>query len=109
MKQFKKIFYIIYFLVIIITASSQFLIDAFEIRYQTLYYTIIPLWAGLMILLMIIEWAAENIHIRRLNGKIVSLERDNTSLKAKMFDQEEAIKTGTAPKEENKPKTGGEI
>jgi len=108
MKQFKKIFYIIYFLVIIITASAQFLIDVFQIRYQTLYYTILPLWAGLMILLMIIEWAAENIHIRKLNARIASLERDNTSLKAKMFDQEEKFKTAAAPKVE-KPGTEGDI
>lgn len=101
MKQFKKFFYIIYFLIIVITASAEFLIDVFQIRYQTLYYTIIPLWAGLMILLMIVEWATENLHIRRLNGRIASLERENTSLKAKMFDQEENMKTGSqyvAPK-----------
>jgi hypothetical protein len=53
----------------------------------------LPIWAIIGILLMLAEWAIENYHIRRLRGVIRELEKSNTSLKAKLFDHEEEIKT----------------
>ncbi len=98
MKKFKKIFYIIYFIFIL----STFIVTVFyELFFNNLTYDFIlntlpkwiQIWVILGIVLMVTEWIMETIHIRRLKQRNLELEQSITSLKAKIFDQEEEIKS----------------
>jgi hypothetical protein len=98
MRQFKKIFYIVYFsfigATIILAFFQEFLVNNLGLSFNQIIFTLLPIWAVLGILLMLAEWAIENYHIRRLKGVIREMEKSNTTLKAKLFDQEEEIKAG---------------
>jgi hypothetical protein len=98
MRQFKKIFYIVYFsfigATIILAFFQEFLVNNLGFSFNQIIFTLLPIWAVLGILLMLTEWAVENYHIRRLKGVIREMEKSNTALKAKLFDQEEEIKAG---------------
>jgi hypothetical protein len=100
MRQYKKIFYIIYFvfigLTIVFAFFQEFLVNNLGFSFNQIIFTLLPIWAVVGILLMLAEWSLENVHIRRLKNRIRELEKSNTSLKAKLFDQEEELKSGSA-------------
>lgn len=108
MRRFKKIIYIFYFIFIAITVLIGFFpeIVVNNFSFNQIIFTLLPIWAISIAIIMLVEWLAENAHIVRLKNRIRELEKLNTALKAKMFDQEEVLKStktgsGTIPPAEN--------
>ena len=92
MKQFKTVFYIIYF--IFFAATFFFALNQdymFEVGISRIF-GILRIWAIVGAILLAAEWITVNIHIRQLKKKVRTLEKENLSLKAKMFDHEEEKK-----------------
>ena len=90
MKRFKTIFYILYFLFLVVSVFLIFYYDFIRVRFTTQsYVNFLQFWALLGLVIFLTEWIVENIHIKRLKGRISKLEKDNLNLKAKLFDQEE--------------------
>ena len=95
MKKFKKIFYPIYLVVIVLVLIIAFNIyEALELFKQWgwfKYFSDLPyMGRDLMVflcLLMLIELVAENFHIADLKSKNGALEQKITELKAKLYDK----------------------
>jgi hypothetical protein len=95
MKKFKRIFYPIYLVVIVLVLIIAFNIyDALELFKQWgwfKYFSDLPyMGRDLMIflcLLMLVELVAENFHIADLKSKRKELEQKITELKAKLYDK----------------------
>lgn len=108
MKKFKRIFYPIYLVVIVLVLIISFNIyealELFKVWGWFKYFSDLPyMGRDLMIflcVLMIVEIVAENYQIQGQKGKIRSLEDKVMELKAKLYDKSEGEDPGLDEDEE---------
>lgn len=97
MKKFKRIFYPIYLIVIVLVLIVSFNIyealELFKIWGWFKYFSDLPyMGRDLMIFLcalMLVELVAENVHIARLKAKTDEKDQKILNLKAKLYDKAE--------------------
>ena len=97
MKKFKRIFYPIYLIVIVLVLIVSFNIyeslELFKIWGWFKYFSDLPyMGRDLMIFLcalMLVELVAENIHIARLKARADEKDQKVIDLKAKLYDKAE--------------------
>ncbi len=87
MSSFKKIMYVIYTLLFIATVLgvlyNDSLIATFDLETSN---TIWMFWALLGFILLMFESVLENIHLSSKNKSYAQLAKENTELKARMYD-----------------------
>jgi len=49
-------------------------------------------WVGLGFGLFTVEWIVENIHIKKLKNRLSVLQKENTEIKARLYDLEHSEK-----------------
>ena len=108
MKKFKRIFYIICLIPILIVVFIYVFQDAIMFDTDSALYTgrigmakfLIKL-GGVCFVLFIAELIIENIHIASLNKKISTLEKEKLELKARLYDESESITESQSSLPEN--------
>jgi hypothetical protein len=87
MTSFKKIMYVIYTLMLIITILgvlyNDSIIATFDLETSN---TIWMFWALIGYVLLMFESVLENIHLSSKNKSYAQLAKENTELKARMYD-----------------------
>lgn len=97
MKKFKRIFYPIYLIVIILVLIVSFNIyeslELFKIWGWFKYFSDLPYMGRdllvFLCVLMMVELVAENVHIARLKARADERDQKITDLKAKLYDKAE--------------------
>ena len=89
MRKFKLVFYPIYFLFLIVSVlssyNSEYMMNSLGITGTILF---LKYWVGLGIGLLTAEWIVENIHIKSLKKRLSILQKENTEIKARLYDLE---------------------
>jgi len=64
-------------------------------------------WVGLGVGLFTVEWIVENIHIKKLKNRLSILQKENTEIKARLYDLEimENPMMGSEESKENEENT----
>jgi len=64
-------------------------------------------WVGLGFGLFTVEWIVENIHIKKLKNRLSILQKENTEIKARLYDLEimENPMMGSEESKENEENT----
>lgn len=100
MKKFKRIFYIICSLPILIVLFIYLFQNDIMFETDSVLYMgrigmakfLIKL-GGVTLVLFIVELIIQNIHIGSLNKSIANLEKEKLELKAKLYDESESLTT----------------
>lgn len=116
MRKFKRIFYPIYLVVIVLVLVISFNIyealELFKVWGWFKYFSDLPyMGRDLMIflcVLMLVEIVAENFQIADLKSKKTSLEQQVTELKAKLYDKSQGAVIEPEEPEEEKEEWGFE-
>jgi len=118
MKKFKLIVSILFYIFIAVTAIlilnlNTYIDRVFPSATDTVQFlNYVRIWAIVGFVIIVTQWVIDHIYIQKQKNRISRLEKENLSLKAQMFDQEEKYKKkdrGTnqkliEEKEENKEK-----
>jgi len=108
MRKFKRVFYSIYFLFLVISVlssfNSEYMMNSLGIIGTILF---LKYWVGLGFGLLTVEWIVENIHIKKLKSKLSILQKENTEIKARLYDLEimENPMMGSEESKENEENT----
>lgn len=98
MKKFKRIFYAICLLPVLIVILIYLFQDSILFETESSLYMgrigmakfLIKL-GGISLFLFVAEIIVENIHISSLNKKVAALEKEKLELKAKLYDESESL------------------
>lgn len=89
MTGFKKFLYVIYTLLFVATIGMVLYNESLEATFgQPTMYTFWMFWSLLGFSLLMLESVFENIHLWSIKRGTNRLERENTQLKAKLYDME---------------------
>jgi hypothetical protein len=100
MTGFKKFLYVIYTLLFVATIGMVLYNESLESTFgQPTMYTFWMFWALLGFSLLMLESVFENIHIWSVKRGTNRLERENTQLKAKLYDLEAGNRDNTVVRE----------
>ncbi len=108
MRKFKRVFYSIYFLFLVISVlssfNSEYMMNSLGIIGTILF---LKYWVGLGFGLFTVEWIVENIHIKKLKNRLSILQKENTEIKARLYDLEimENPMMGSEESKENEENT----
>ncbi|MCZ6692411.1 MAG: hypothetical protein O6939_00775 [Bacteroidetes bacterium] len=108
MRKFKRVFYSIYFLFLVISVlssfNSEYMMNSLGIIGTILF---LKYWVGLGFGLFTVEWIVENIHIKKLKNRLSILQKENTEIKARLYDLEfmENPMSGSEESKENEENT----
>lgn len=108
MRKFKRVFYSIYFLFLVISVlssfNSEYIMNSLGIIGTILF---LKYWVGLGFGLFTVEWIVENIHIKKLKNRLSILQKENTEIKARLYDLEimENPMLGSEESKENEENT----
>jgi len=108
MRKFKRVFYSIYFLFLVISVlssfNSEYMMNSLGIIGTILF---LKYWVGLGFGLFTVEWIVENIHIKKLKNRLSILQKENTEIKARLYDLEimENPMLGSEESKENEENT----
>ena len=100
MTGFKKFLYVIYTLLFVATIGMVLYNESLEATFgQPTMYTFWMFWSLLGFSLLMLESVFENIHIWSVKRGTNRLERENTQLKAKLYDLEAGNRDNTVVRE----------
>lgn len=99
MKRYKLIFYVIIVIYFSTSVYFGFNLDKMFSKFGMFsFFTFLKNWAITGLILLLVEFAIENIHIFSLNRAITKLSRDNAKLKRELAQAVESKET-LPPKE----------
>lgn len=100
MTGFKKFLYVIYTLLFVATIGMVLYNESLEATFgQPTMYTFWMFWSLLGFSLLMLESVFENIHLWSVKRGTNRLERENTQLKAKLYDMEAGNRDNTVVRE----------
>ena len=110
MKKFKRIFYIICLIPIVIVLFIYLFQKDIMFETDSVLYMgrigmakfLIKL-GGVTLVLFIVELIIQNIHISSLNKSIANLEKEKLELKAKLYDESESLTSTNSEAQEKEP------
>jgi hypothetical protein len=98
MRKFKIFFYIIYFGFIL--ASIYFAMYTEQMFKQFGMFSFLKFlqyWGAFGMLLLLVEWAVENIHLFQLRRKNKKLEKEVMSLKSELYEMQKKVISTNEP------------
>jgi hypothetical protein len=100
MTGFKKFLYVIYTMLFLATIGMVFYNQSLEATFgEATMYTFWMFWSLLGFSLLMLESVFENIHIWSVKRGTNRLERENTQLKARLYDLESGNRDNTVVRE----------
>lgn len=98
MRKFKTFFYIIYFGYIL---TSIYFAMYTEVMFKQFgmfsFLKFLQYWAALGMLLLLVEWLVENIHLFRLRRKNKKLEKEVMALKSELYELQKKAMSENEP------------
>ncbi len=98
MRKFKIVFYIIYFGFIV--TSVYFAMNTDEMFKQFGMFSFLKFlqyWGAFGMLLLLVEWIVENIHLFQVRRKNKKLEKEVMSLKSELYEMQKKVMSTNAP------------
>ena len=98
MKKFKVVFYIIFFGFIL--ASVYFAVYTDEMFKQFGMFSFLKFlkyWGALGLLILLVEWIVENIHLFQLRRRNKKLGKEVMALKSELYEVQKKVISGNPP------------
>lgn len=98
MRKFKIVFYIIYFGFIVTSIYFAMNTDAMFKQFGMFsFLKFLQYWGAFGMLLLLVEWVVENIHLFQVRRKNKKLEKEVMSLKSELYEMQKKVISTNEP------------